>query len=110
MDRAYCDGFYEVNGGWQLAVFMKLLSHDDGHPMLESAFLYNMQLPNVSPDHAVHTVDSMAWLEEVYLSLRFWALMEGLIWSIHLQQGFIFTFPQQNFFFIRNVVGPVIAL
>jgi hypothetical protein len=46
MDRAYCDGFYDDNEGWQLAVFTNSNRRDNGHPMLESAFLHNMKLLN----------------------------------------------------------------
>ncbi|CAB4412977.1 unnamed protein product [Rhizophagus irregularis] len=45
-DRAYQDRFYEVIGGWQLAVFNNSNRRDNGHPMLEFTFKYNMQLSN----------------------------------------------------------------
>ncbi|PKY61775.1 hypothetical protein RhiirA4_487226 [Rhizophagus irregularis] len=44
MDRAYCDGYYVVNEGWQLVVFVYSNRHDNGHLILESAFLHNMKL------------------------------------------------------------------
>ncbi|CAB4435881.1 unnamed protein product [Rhizophagus irregularis] len=98
-DRAYQDRFYEVIGGWQLAVFNISNHRDNGHPMLEFTFRYNMQPSNdkwglslilqrmgnvvlflqlVSPGHAVRTLDPMAWLEEVSPYLYFWNIRGGI--------------------------------
>ncbi|CAB4425495.1 unnamed protein product [Rhizophagus irregularis] len=98
-DRAYQDRFYEVIGGWQLAVFNNSNRRDNGHPMLEFTFKYNIQLSNdkwglslifqrmgnvllflqlVSPGHAVRTLDPMAWLEEVSPYLYSWNIHGGI--------------------------------